>query len=245
MRCKNCGWPNEPGETTCKKCHAPLDASPIESSTIVQNPPMPDMASELKKTVLEPRIMNQPVDNRPVASGNNCPQCGFPLRPNSEKCPKCGTPVVKGNMVNNNRQDTVIDGIGLPNPNTPNDSPYSKGVGFKHMNNAQKTVNPYLEGFEPVPACTLKPIKRSSERKGFDSVEYEGEEILLNRGNTDPENVTIASEEQAVITKENGKWYIVDKSETKTTFVQASNKTELEDGSVILLGNRLFEFHIQ
>lgn len=244
MRCKNCGWPNEPGETTCKKCHAPLDSSSVESATIVQNPSMPDMTSELRKTVLEPQIMNQHIADSPVAGGNNCPQCGFPLRPNSEKCPKCGTPVGKGNVVNNVRQYTVVE-PGLSHPNVPNDSPYSKGVGFRHMNNEQKTVNPYLEGFEPIPACSLKPVKRSSERKGFDAVEYEGEEVLLNRGNTDPENVTIASEEQAVITKENGKWYIVDKSETKTTFVQASNKTELEDGSVILLGNRLFEFHIQ
>lgn len=242
MRCKNCGWPNEPGETTCKKCHAPLDASLAEPATIIQNPSMPDMASELRKTVLEPQIMNQHIADNPVAGGNACPQCGFPLRPNSEKCPKCGTPVVRGREINNNRQNTVV---GLPKADAPNESSYSKGVGFRHMNNEQKTVNPYLEGFEPIPACSLKPVKRSSERKEFETKEYEGEEVMLNRSNTDPENVTIASEEQAVITKENGKWYIVDKSETKTTFVQASNKTELEDGSVILLGNRLFEFHIQ
>ena len=26
MRCKNCGWPNKPNETTCVKCHTPLVA---------------------------------------------------------------------------------------------------------------------------------------------------------------------------------------------------------------------------
>lgn len=66
----------------------------------------------------------------------------------------------------------------------------------------------------------------------------------LNRENTDPKNDTITSQLQAVITHENGKWNIVDKSELKTTFVQAVDKIELQKGGLILLGNQLYQFDI-
>lgn len=46
-----------------------------------------------------------------------------------------------------------------------------------------------------------------------------------------------------MVSQENGHWYIEDASDQKTTFVQAARKTELHDGDIILLGNRLFEFH--
>lgn len=108
-----------------------------------------------------------------------------------------------------------------------------------------KTVNPFLDGFEPVSACSLTPMRRSNERKEVETQEFEGELINLNRANTDPENVTIATDKQAVITKEGDRWYIEDKSEARTTFVRAGDKVEITDGSIILLGNRLFEFHVQ
>ena len=65
---------------------------------------------------------------------------------------------------------------------------------------------------------------------------------MLNRSNTDEENMTITSKEQAVLIYENKKWYIQDKSEQKTTFVYTSDKIELKPGDVIVLGNRRFEF---
>jgi pSer/pThr/pTyr-binding forkhead associated (FHA) protein len=86
-------------------------------------------------------------------------------------------------------------------------------------------------------------LKKVNERHDFEEQEYEGSEVVLKRDNTDANNPSITSRQQAVITHKDGVWYIEDKSEQKTTFVQASRKVELHDGDLILLGNRLFEFH--
>lgn len=242
MRCKNCGWPNQPGESFCTKCHAPLDPGAAEPD--YQNMPSPNMGDpNLKKTVLDASYMapnvapvNQPSPSQPTDGG--CPQCGFPLRPGSEKCPKCGAPVNGGGEAFV-RRPTVI------NNQEATSAPKPSGASFVNFKGNMETVNPYLDGFAAIPACSLKPFKRSTERKVLENIDFEGDNINLKRANTDPDNATISTDCQAEITNENGKWYIVDKSATKTTFVRAAEKTELSEGSIILLGNRLFEFHIQ
>lgn len=241
MRCKNCGWPNQPGEKECRKCHAPLDMNGTEELNTSQERPLMDQVSSLKKTVLEAPTMNAELPKATVmeaAEATVCKQCGFPLRPNAVKCPKCG-------MDQNPSSNTAHRATVVHNINADVDPTKKEGVTFKKIKENMKTVNPYLDGFDPVPACMLKPIKRSSERKALDNIEFEGENIQLNRANTDPENITIASDIQAEIVRENGKWYINDKSETHTTFVRAGEKVEISEGAIILLGNRLFEFHIQ
>ena len=105
------------------------------------------------------------------------------------------------------------------------------------------TVNPYMMNLELEPSFALKPIKRINERHELEELEFEGKEIVLNRENTEANNPSITSRQQAVISNVNGHWYIEDKSGQKTTFVQAAAKIELHEGDLILLGNRLFEFH--
>lgn len=172
-----------------------------------------------------------------VQSGDVCAQCGFPLRPGAVKCPKCGAPVNGVSPAPSNK--TIVS----PADYTPQAD--IKSAAFKNFKATSGTVNPYVDGFDVEPICILKPIKRSNERKELESLELDGAETILKRSNTDPDNVTIATETQAVITHEGDKWFITDKSETHTTFVRASGKIELENGSIVLLGNRLFEFQIQ
>ena len=105
------------------------------------------------------------------------------------------------------------------------------------------TVNPYMMNMDLEPSFVLKPIKRTNERHDLEELEFEGKSVTLNRDNTEANNASITSREQAIITNVDGHWYIEDKSEQKTTFVQAANRIELNDGDLILLGNRLFEFH--
>lgn len=73
--------------------------------------------------------------------------------------------------------------------------------------------------------------------------EFSGPKTILNRDNTDPENPSITSRQQAAISNINGKWVITDLSDQQTTFVRPSEGYELRDGDTILLGNRLFIFH--
>ena len=93
-----------------------------------------------------------------------------------------------------------------------------------------------------VPQCSLKPIARIGEMASPAKNDYTGGNVILNRQNTDPENPTITSRQQALLTFENGKWYIEDKSAYKTTFIRVTKKTEIQDGDIIGLGDREFEF---
>lgn len=215
MRCKNCGWPNRPDETTCSKCGTPLEAT--------SSPEVPTEASS-----------NQTVREMDVFGGapqpNICPKCGYPVRPGLLKCPNCncelqgisyGQPTPAGNQQRQIRRPTVV---GIPN--------------------IHGTVNVWTDGAIGItPSFILSPVKRNGERKQPDDIELEGENVILNRDNTDPGNLSITSRTQAEITRKDDKWFIEDKSEQKTSFVQASSPQELHEGDIILLGNRLFIFH--
>ena len=75
------------------------------------------------------------------------------------------------------------------------------------------------------------------EKRAFDTAE-----VVLNRQNTDPENSSITSRQQAIMSFEDGKWYIEDRSSFKTTFIRVTKKTELQEGDIIVLGDRAFKF---
>ena len=145
-----------------------------------------------------------------------CPACGEPTTKTAaskEKvCPACGAPLVA------NARFCAQCG-------------HSLGMG------TIGAWGPLQEEF-----CTLRPIAWATEEVTYNPTTYSGQTIVLNRANTDPNNQTITSKEQAVLTHEDGAWYIEDRSEAKTTLIRVRKKTKLESGDVIALGNRLFEF---
>lgn len=242
MRCKNCGWPNKPNETNCVKCGTPL-TSDDDSDLSMGNVSSAGSNGPLNETVMEDEVFgprnassnNEVKENVEGHEEENkpCPKCGYPLRPGTEKCPNCKFQITGSSQ-----------------------SSYSSDSEPKKKNTARRptridmgggsyrgTVNPYMMNMDLEPSFVLKPIKRTNERHELDEIEFEGKTVSLNRDNTEANNASITSREQAVITNVDGHWYIEDKSEQKTTFVQAANRIELNDGDLILLGNRLFEFH--
>lgn len=217
MRCKNCGWPNRPEETTCTKCGAPLEVSSA--------PSMAPEQSSSNQTVREGDIFGG------VSQPNICPKCGYPLRPGLQKCPNCNSALGSEPVQSN------VQPVQIPQPRQVR-RPTVVGAP-----NIHGTINVWTEGsIGVVPSFILSPVKRNGERKDPEEVELEGENVILNRDNTDPGNLSITSRTQAVVTRKDNKWYIEDKSEQKTTFVQASTPQELHEGDIILLGNRLFIF---
>ncbi len=216
MRCKNCGWPNRPNETTCSKCGAPLE---IISTPLTSN----DNPSS-NQTVREGDIFGN------VLQPNICHKCGYPLRPGLSKCPNCNTEL--NGVTNNNQQIQTQASQSVRRPTI---------IGKPNMHG---TVNVWTDGaLGLTPSFILSPVKRNGERKQLEEIEFDGENVVLNRDNTEPGNLSITSHSQAIITRKDDKWFIEDKSEQKTTFVQASTPQELHDGDIILLGNRLFVFH--
>lgn len=247
MRCKNCGWPNKPNETTCVKCHSPLTPDDEHNAfdDNVSNVTGSNSGVNLKQTVREDDVFgyqnvqkNQQqvnaIDSETEGRSESCPKCGYPVRPGADKCPNCkfqlsGVPQSQYQPHEPERRSNPA--------RRPTRMDNGSGSG-----NFRGTINPYMMNMEMEPSFVLKPIKRENERHDLEEMEYEGKSVSLNRSNTEENNSSITSREQAVITNIDGHWYIEDKSEQKTTFVQAAKQIELHDGDLILLGNRLFEF---
>lgn len=99
------------------------------------------------------------------------------------------------------------------------------------------TINPYEQA--QYDSCFLTPVSREGETK-FEKIELTGDIIQLNRKNLDEKNMTITSKVQAEIELKNGKCFIRNKSEMKTTFIQVNEQIELKNGDVILMGDRKF-----
>jgi predicted Zn-ribbon and HTH transcriptional regulator len=248
MRCKNCGWPNKPNVTNCVKCSYPL----IEDNNTKFGSSLSSESSQpLNKTVREEDVFSREQNceampkhelhiNQEQVNANNCPKCGYPLRPNSDKCPNCKFQITKPAVDDQSSQHSRE----IPNESHVERRRTRMSSGNEQSNNKMRgTINPYMISLEVEPTFVLRPIKKVGERHDFDDQEYEGKEVVLNRDNTDQDNSSITSHRQATITNADGRWFIEDNSDQRTTFVQAAQKIELHEGDIILLGNRLFEFH--
>lgn len=143
-----------------------------------------------------------------------CPDCGYLYNPDMGECPNCGGA----------RQNACA-------------GPVQKD---SHTS-LTGTVNPWSKP-QNRKMCSLTPVAWEDEAETPDQNRYSGSMIVLNRDNTDPGNNTITSKEQALLTFEDGAWYLEDKSSQQTTYLHVSRKMKLEDGDIVILGNRRFIF---
>ncbi|MGN0222752.1 MAG: hypothetical protein ACI4AM_01865 [Muribaculaceae bacterium] len=216
----------------------------------------------LGKTVVEP-LINQPVSsNQQVPADNSeegsatrpelrfpdeCPQCHYPLRPNTQRCPNCQAVIWPIGSENN---EPIIPPTYAP----PADS---APVGSTVMVNPHDvkpkaadneicgTVNPFMQPkAQPKPEFSLELIAGQGEVLSEKEHNYEGDEVVLNRSNTEATNNTITSKVQAVVKFDGEHWTIEDRSTLMTTYVRAGRPIEINDGDIILLGDRQFIFHV-
>lgn len=97
----------------------------------------------------------------------------------------------------------------------------------------------------PKPKCRLTIIPEEDEQEVPVPNEYEGASIILTRDNTEANNRTITSKEQAELICEDGKWFVLNKSELSSTYLEANRKLEIQQGDVIVMGDRRFKFEIE
>ena len=67
----------------------------------------------------------------------------------------------------------------------------------------------------------------------------------MTRENTESNNRTITSKEQAELICEDGKWFVLNKSELGSTYLEANRKLEIQQGDIIVLGDRRFKFEVE
>ena len=230
----DCGYPLLPGMQVCPKCHQPVAGAATP-------PPPPPPISDAKKTMV---ISN-------------------PTQPVQESGPKVTERFASPNQGGSNPKKTerfVTPGNSegtIDMPQNPNPGSSAKKTerfvspGYQSAGVNKKTVNIHQvptkapQETQPVitPRCSLKPLARTGETTELPAKhDFENAKVVLNRQNTDPENLSITSKQQAVLTFENGKWYIEDKSAYKTTYIRVTQKTELHNGDIVAMGDREFEF---
>lgn len=237
MRCKNCGWPNEPNASKCVKCNAPLvggaSVPEVSQQPIYSSQPAENLKATLREQASSASSVHeshasmgqQQADAQADASrdSSTCPQCGYKRSSSVKACPVCGYVFDK----------TFID---------PVDDGEQQGSSASRQSGRMGTINPWAQPSDESAFCTLQRIPWQTEKVTYEPVSYAGQRIELNRANTDSNNNSITSRTQAILTQENGKWYIEDGSEMHTTLIRVGRKMELQDGDVVVLGNRMFEF---
>lgn len=239
MRCRNCGWENPEGQSKCEKCHVSLcDATPVHKPTT-------PVSDRMKSTVAEGVVFSEPV---PVSSPKTCPKCGYPLSDGATSCPNCNhelqsAPTARQNVkcascgAELDSSAKFCSSCGAP-------TNVAKPQPRRIQGSAMGTVmgGPVSGPQSSNKFCTLKPIAWEGEDVNYNPITYSGDTIILNRSNTDANNNSITSREQAILTCEDGEWYIENRSDLRTTFIRVNGRVKLTSGDIIVLGNREFEF---
>ena len=213
VRIHSCGYPLLPDMTVCPHCQQPVDG--------------PAQAGEISPGTVSKRTE---VINVKTPAPLEVYQVGHP---NASPSPKETTVIRKPDLYD------------APQPQAPTTQPAQPVEEVPD----KRTINPYVKRkiaktSSQLPVhCSLQPISRSDEpSESLVKKEYDTTTVKLNRQNTEPGNPSITSRQQAELTFENGQWYIQDKSTLQTTFVQAGRRTAIQDGDIVLLGDREFIF---
>jgi hypothetical protein len=104
---------------------------------------------------------------------------------------------------------------------------------------AGETVAPFRDNRR----CTLVAIDENEQPTAEAvSMEFKGEPLVLNRDNLGPDNNTITSQVQAVLRNNDGKWELENGSRYKTTYIQVIKPTTIQQGDIIVFGNKRFLF---
>lgn len=262
MRCNNCGWDNALGTKNCVKCGHALQVSENNDglvysggqprSTIINagmqrlmpKPTVLDATGSPKSTP-RPTIVN--VTN---ARGRECPNCAYPVSAGFTSCPSCGTPMsqdeictMKGSV---NLSDYEI-GETVQCQNCGSDV----SIDFSFCPKCGKKIHlPTVRAIHHKPVadnqiksrCSLTLVLEEDEIIQERKNVYEGNVVILNRDNTEPDNRTITSKEQAELSYKDGKWYIINKSELCSTYMELGRSIELQSGDIIVMGDRRFKF---
>lgn len=216
------------------------------------------------------RIMNPSVraGNLNVQQvSQSCPTCGYPVAGDYTSCPNCGTrmsqfpgtmqaprqPEAQAGSMSDKEQASVSRPVDFEidehvkcqrcGADVSIDYTFCPKCGERiHLPTVRAIRRKPNIPEVPKHKCFLELILEDGEITAARKNEYEGDSVILNRENTEPDNRTITSREQAELMYEDGKWYLVNKSELCSTFIEAGRKIEILAGDVVVMGDRRFRF---
>lgn len=213
VQCRNCKSVNPADVLKCHNCNAPLDGSMVLQPKVRSVKKMEDSTVAFRPDRQDGRTVQ-------------CAQCFYPNTSGTLVCVQCGQEL--SGIAARHEPEIIPSNI-----KTPKASPPKKA--------SSMTVNPWLEQPKKVEKFSLIPLEADGKTE-CPELRFAGLEIELKRDNLDPGNNTITSDIQAFVTFEDGTWSIENKSVMETTFIRVNGKIALQDGDVILVGNKLFRF---
>jgi len=221
--CKNCKHVNKSDSLRCNSCNAPMAGSMVVDTNFNPiNQPKPETPKILQKNVSD--VAFNTVDIKTQNLGLKvCNRCAYPNMALAKSCVKCN--------------------YSLENPQIPTAAAINitEDTNLDAKVNMKATVNPWLLEKESSPKFQLLPLEKTG-KVSKDKKDYEGQKVELKRMNLDPENDTITSSVQAVIYKKDNKWILSNKSKLQTTFIRVDGDFEIQDGAILLFGNKCFQF---
>lgn len=269
MKCVNCGYDNGPGYSVCIKCGQSLQ---IFEQPSYQQPPLREMLGgtvigQCERNMPRPTVVgvhpNLQQERETVVfsakggrktlliSPTPCHQCGFPFVADHATCPHCGVALAekKELPVNDEKSRTTINAMSVNGTfkcqycqkEIPLTSTYCPSCGQRvHA----PTISPkqLAQMMNNAPRCSLTLLPEGNEVLNKPKKEYSEESVVLNRFNTEETNCTITTQQQARLVYENEEWFMQNLSERQTTYLVLNRKIQLEDGDVIVMGNRRFKF---
>lgn len=173
-----------------------------------------------------------------------CKNCGWSNPDGLSRCEKCGATLAL----------SAPKSYGSPESNSSASSAMSSG---KASSRCPNCGYPLLPGASRCPVCGTSVVSNAApQAQTIPSQDVNPLHATVREGGMPMPNMQQSAhctlqairradevEEFAELTYENGHWYIVDKSDAQSTFLHASRKMPIEDGDVILMGNRKFIFH--
>lgn len=216
--CPSCGYPLRSGCMQCPKCHTVIEAT-------------------------KPNLQEKLIDKQSESSHNTslriCSQCGHGNNNDAQFCSKCGAALVEKKMVclSCGKELNPTDQF-CPSCGKPRNGASQNVIKHNAQNAFKKTISPAQFKLASITLTAINPY----EDPNFEPLQLNfSEETILRRENVEAENPTISRNQQAVLSLEEGRWYLLNKAAGMSTALVLKEKHELQAGDVILIGNRIFE----
>lgn len=226
LKCPKCGYPVTDKFTSCPNCGADFsgkkeesDAESQEKEATMEFSQQVEQKNKEHNTNSTIKLEGSPTSENDEVSNfcNICENCKKEIPIAFSFCPHCGTKIAQ----------KTIKGIR-----------HKKRTINKELSTPEKKQDPVDMHF----GLTLVP--EENEQQEAITKQYEGPNVSLNRKNTEPDNYTITSKEQAVLSFEEGNWFIENRSKFDSTLLVINRKIELQSGDIIMLGDRRFKFTV-